>query len=172
MLIGILVCNFCGEFSNRHGSRAPSISPQERSLPSRPKGSWCWQEEALSPLQWWCTGPWLLGLALGSHEEWNKTHFAVDCSQAGVSSWPWRVRDIWGQWWGQLHGHSILPLDNLWQGKSVSSLKKEGKTRTSWCVDLSCLPTLHQVLAFRNQTVSLAITLCLLSHIWLSVYFL
>lgn len=31
MLIGILACSFCGEFSNRHGSRTPSISPQERS---------------------------------------------------------------------------------------------------------------------------------------------
>lgn len=122
-LIGILVCSFCGEFSNRHGSRTPSISPQERSLPSRPKGSWCWQEEALSPSQWRCTGPRLLGQALASHEAQNKTHFAVGCSRAGVSSWLWRARDIWGQCWGQLPGHSVLPLDNLWQEKSVSFLK-------------------------------------------------
>lgn len=124
-LIGILDRNFCGEFSNGHGSRSPSISPQERWLPSRPKGSW--YQEASLPLQWRCTGPWFLGLALGSHGERNKTPCAVGCSQVGVSSWPWRVRDVWGRCWGQLPGHSTLPLDNIRQEKSVSSLKQEGE---------------------------------------------
>lgn len=121
--LALITHNFCGEFSNGHGSRTPSISPQERSLCSRPKGCWCWHQEASLPLQWWCTGPWLLGLVLGSHGQWNKTPCAAGSLQAGVSSWPWTLRDVWRWCWGQLPGHSTLALDNLWWEKMVSSLK-------------------------------------------------
>lgn len=100
-LIGMLACSFCGEFSNGHGSRTPSISPQETSFLSRLKSSWCWHQEALLPLRWPCAWPWLLSLALGSHGEWNKPTYAVGCLQVGVSSWPQSVRDIWTQCWAQ-----------------------------------------------------------------------
>lgn len=140
-LIGILACSFCGQFSNRHGSRTASISPQERS-PQQTKrllvlapGSFVTITAAMyrTLALWAGTGvPW----------EWNKTPCAAGCSQAGVSSWPWRAGDVWGQCWRQLPGHGMLPLGNPWQEKVFLPWNREVNSRTgnSWSRSLSAGP--------------------------------
>lgn len=155
-LIGILACSFCGEFSNRHGSRTPSISPQERS-PQQTKRPLVLALRSFVTI----TGAMYRTLALwagtGVPREWNKTPCAAGCSQAGVSSWPWRAGDVWGQCWRQLPGHGMLPLDNLWQEKVFLPWNREvsSRTRISWSVDDLCLPALRQVLSHRSQNHSI-----------------
>lgn len=88
-LIGILACIFCREFSNRHGSRTPSISPQERS-PQQTKRLLVLALGSFVTIKGSCAGSWLYGLALGSHENekplccWLFTGW---CVQLALESW-------------------------------------------------------------------------------------
>lgn len=106
-LIGILACSFCGEFSNRHGSRTPSISPQERS-PQQTKSLLVLALGSFVTI----TGAMYRTLALwvGTGVPWEwKTPCAAGCSQAGLSSWPWRAGTFGDSAGGSCLGHGMLP---------------------------------------------------------------
>lgn len=108
-LIGILACSFCGKFCNGHGSRTPSTSPQETFPPQQTDrllvlalGSFVTITVAMYRT---------LALRAGARVSWRtkKTPCAVGSSQAGVSSWPWRGREVWGRCWGSCLGTACCP---------------------------------------------------------------
>lgn len=108
-LIGILACSFCGKFCNGHGSRTPSTSPQETFPPQQTDrllvlalGSFVTITVAMYRT---------LPLRAGARVSWRtkKTPCAVGSSQAGVSSWPWRGREVWGRCWGSCLGTACCP---------------------------------------------------------------